>query len=104
MSKKKESWEEKFHAFPDSGTEKEFEDLLKKMAENVYGYNWKHSLSDIFNALIGAGLQIESFNEFPFTLRERISGMVQGEDDLWRLTKQNGMVPFLFSLQARKVN
>ena len=38
MSKKKESWEEKFHAFPDSGTEKEFEDLLKKMAENVYGY------------------------------------------------------------------
>lgn len=72
--------------------------------ETVYGYNWKHSLSDIFNALIGAGLQIESFNEFPFTLRERISGMVQGEDDLWRLTKQNGMVPFLFSLQARKVN
>lgn len=68
----------------------------------LHGYNWNHSLSEIFNALIGAGLQIEFFNEFPFTLRERIAGMVQGEDGLWRLTHQHGMVPLLFSLQARK--
>jgi SAM-dependent methyltransferase len=68
----------------------------------VHGYNWNHSLSEVFNALIGAGLQIELFNEFSFTLRERIAGMVQGEDGLWRLTRQHGMVPLLFSLQARK--
>lgn len=67
-----------------------------------HGYNWNHSLSEVFNALIGAGLQLEFFNEFPFTLRERIAGMVQGEDGLWRLTSQHGMVPLLFSLQARK--
>jgi SAM-dependent methyltransferase len=71
-------------------------------SETVFGYNWNHSLSEMFNALIGAGLRIEFFNEFPFTFRERISGMVQGEDGLWRLTKQHGMVPLLFSLQARK--
>lgn len=68
----------------------------------MHGYNWNHSLSEIFNALIGAGLRIEFFNEFTFTLRERIAGMAQGEDGLWRLTKQHGMVPLLFSLQARK--
>jgi hypothetical protein len=56
----------------------------------------------IFNALIGAGLTIEFFNEFPFTLRERIAGMVEGEDGLWRLTQHHGRVPLLFSLQARK--
>ena len=67
-----------------------------------YGYNWRHSLSEVFNALLGAGLQLEFFNEFPFTLRERIAGMVQGDDGLWRLTRQHGMVPLLFSLQARK--
>ena len=67
-----------------------------------HGYNWNHSLSEIFNALISAGLQIEFFNEFSFTFRERIAGMVQGEDGLWRLTQQHGMVPLLFSLQARK--
>lgn len=68
----------------------------------MHGYNWNHSLSEVFNALIATGLRIEHFNEFPFTLRERIAGMVQGEDGLWRLTQQHGMVPLLFSLQARK--
>jgi hypothetical protein len=68
----------------------------------LHGYNWNHSLSEVFNALIGAGLMLERFNEFPFTLRERIAGMVQGEDGLWRLTRHHGMVPLLFSLQARK--
>jgi SAM-dependent methyltransferase len=71
-------------------------------AAPLAGYNWNHSLSDIFNALIGAGLNIEWFNEFPFTLRERIAGMVEGDDGLWRLTGQHGMIPLLFSLQARK--
>jgi SAM-dependent methyltransferase len=68
----------------------------------MHGYNWNHSLGELFNALIGTGLQIEFFNEFPFTLRERIAGMVQGEDGLWRLPQHHGMVPLLFSLQARK--
>jgi SAM-dependent methyltransferase len=68
----------------------------------MHGYNWNHSLGEMFNALIGAGLRIEFFNEFPFTLRERIAGMVQGEDGLWRLPQHHGMVPLLFSLQARK--
>lgn len=71
-------------------------------AEPVSGYNWNHSLSEVLNALIGAGLQIEFLNEFPFTLRERIAGMVQGEDRLWRLTEHHNRVPLLFSLQARK--
>jgi hypothetical protein len=58
----------------------------------------------VFNALIGAGLRIESFNEFPFTLRERIAGMVEGNNGLWRLPRHHGMVSLLFSLQVRKVN
>jgi SAM-dependent methyltransferase len=68
----------------------------------LHGYNWNHSLSEIFNALIEAGLTIEFFNEFPFTFRARIAGMLQGEDGLWRLARKHGMVPLLFSLQARK--
>ena len=68
----------------------------------LHGYKWNHSLSEVYNALIKAGLRIECFNEFPFTLRERIAGMVQGEDGLWRLRHHHGMVPLLFSLQARK--
>lgn len=68
----------------------------------LHGYNWDHSLSEILNALINAGLTIEFFHEFPFALRAKIPGMVQGEDGWWRLARQHGMIPFLFSLQARK--
>lgn len=73
-------------------------------ATPMHGYNWNHSLSEIFNALINAGLRIEFFNEFDFTLRERIAGMVPGADGLWRLPQHQNSVPLLFSLQARKIN
>lgn len=38
MSKKKESWAIKFAEFPDSSKERPFEELLRKMAEDVFGY------------------------------------------------------------------
>lgn len=69
-----------------------------------HGYHWYHSLGEILNALIGAGLQIEFFNEFPFTFYERFSGMIQDETGLWRLKQQDGIVPLMFSLQARKMD
>jgi SAM-dependent methyltransferase len=66
------------------------------------GYGWDHSVGEILNALITAGLHLEFFHEFPFAMRGKFSGMEQGEDGLWRLTHQHNMLPFLFSLQARK--
>lgn len=71
-------------------------------APRVKGYNWDHALSETLNALIGAGLQLEFLHEFPFHVRAKFPGMVPGEDKLWRLVKQHGMIPLLFSLQAKK--
>lgn len=66
-------------------------------------YIWDHSLGDILNALITAGLQIEFLHEFPYAARAKFPFMEQGEDGWWRLpAHQHGTIPFLFSLQARK--
>ncbi len=66
-------------------------------------YVWDHSLGEIINALISAGLTIEFLHEFPFAARAKFPFMVQGEDGWWRLPPhQHGTIPFLFSLQARK--
>jgi len=64
---------------------------------------WDHSLADILNALIEAGLQIAFLHEFPYAARAKFPFMEQGEDGWWRLpAEQHGIIPFLFSLKANK--
>ncbi len=71
--------------------------------ESGVSYVWDHSLGEIVNALITAGLRIEFLHEFPYAARAKFPFMEQGEDGWWRLPAgQHGTIPFLFSLQARK--
>ena len=71
--------------------------------EEGVSYVWDHSLGEIVNALIMAGLQIEFLHEFPYAARAKFPFMERGEDGWWRLPAgQHGTIPFLFSLQARK--
>ena len=65
-------------------------------------YVWDHSIGDVINALIGAGLQIEFLHEFPYAARAKFPSMEHGQDRWWRLpAEQHGTILFLFSLQAR---
>jgi SAM-dependent methyltransferase len=66
-------------------------------------YVWDHSLGEVINSLINAGLQIDFLHEFPYAARAKFPFMEQGEDGWWRLpSDRHGTIPFLFSLQARK--
>lgn len=66
-------------------------------------YIWDHSLGEVINSLIGAGLLIEFLHEFSYAARAKFPFMEQGPDGWWRLpAEQHGTIPFLFSLQARK--
>ncbi|MCL4301809.1 MAG: methyltransferase domain-containing protein [Anaerolineae bacterium] len=66
-------------------------------------YVWDHSLGEIINSLIEAGLRLEFLHEFPYAARAKFPFMEQGADGWWRLpAHQHGTIPFLFSLQARK--
>jgi SAM-dependent methyltransferase len=66
-------------------------------------YMWNHSLGEVINSLIGAGLRIEFLHEFPVALRAKFPSMVEGEDGWWRFTREHNMVPLLFSLKAGKL-
>lgn len=65
-------------------------------------YMWDHSLGEVLNSLIGAGLSLEFLHEFPFHLRAKFPSMLRGEDGYWRLPGSYNMIPLLFSLKARK--
>ena len=65
-------------------------------------YEWQHSMSDIVNAVIGAGLTIERLNEFAVSGYRVFPQMVRGDDGWWRLDDVHGTIPFLYSIKATK--
>lgn len=65
-------------------------------------YQWVHSLSDIVNAAIHAGLQLEFVHEFPFCAWERFPGHMK-EEKGWHTMKDPKIeIPLLFSIKAHK--
>lgn len=65
-------------------------------------YEWQHSMSDIVNAVICAGLKIERLNEFAVSGYRAFPQMSRHDDGWWRLDEAHGTVPFLFSIKATK--
>jgi SAM-dependent methyltransferase len=65
-------------------------------------YMWDHSIGEVLNSLIDAGLRIEYLHEFDFTLRQKFTNMVEGDDGYWRFPPEFNMIPLLFSLKAIK--
>ena len=63
-------------------------------------YQWKHSLSDVVNAAVQAGLQIEFVHEFPFSAWERFPGMMKEENGRYVMANPKMQIPLLFSIKA----
>ena len=65
-------------------------------------YEWQHSVGEILNAILDAGLRIQFFHEFALSGYKAFPCMQKDEDGWWRLTTHNDSVPQLFSLKATK--
>ncbi len=66
-------------------------------------YNWEHSLSDIINAVIRAGLRLEFVHEFPYMWHiPSYTILEEFEPGKGRLKGSFGLLPHMFSLRARR--
>ena len=66
-------------------------------------YEWHHSISDIIDSLIGAGLTIEFFHEFPCLGWARFPKHMKKDGDGWyRFKNKTINIPLMFSLKAEK--
>lgn len=70
--------------------------------KNTRTYSWSHSLSDIANALIGGGLQLEYIHEFPFSTIKQFNFLEQHDDGYWYPPAGKHDMPMIFSMKARK--
>lgn len=66
-------------------------------------YIWSYTLSDIINALLENGLNIEFVHEFPFTVYDQFPGhMTKDKNGHYVLKQKDIQIPLLFSLKATK--
>lgn len=65
-------------------------------------YSWNHSISEVLNALIGAGLQLEMFNEHMYSPYSCFRNMVETATGQWHIRGMEGKMPMVYSLRAVK--
>ncbi len=65
-------------------------------------YGWNHALSEVFSSLTGNGLQINEFNEFPFSFYNCFPNMIKGKDGYFRIKHLKNYFPLMYSIKAVK--
>jgi SAM-dependent methyltransferase len=65
-------------------------------------YEWHWSLSDVVNAVIGAGLRVERLNEHPLLFFKAVPDMLEAGRGWYRWPGYEDKLPLAFSLLARK--
>lgn len=65
-------------------------------------YSWNHSISEVLNALIGAGLTVESFNEFMYSPYPCFQNVIEFEKGKWHIKGMEGKIPMVYSIRALK--
>lgn len=65
-------------------------------------YSWNHSISEVLNALTGAGLRLTMFNEFMYSPYPCFRNVVEYEPGKWHIKGLEGKIPMVYSLKAVK--
>lgn len=65
-------------------------------------YSWNHSISEVLNALTGAGLQLKQFNEFMYSPYPCFRNVIEFEPGKWHIKGLEGKIPMLYSLKATR--
>jgi SAM-dependent methyltransferase len=65
-------------------------------------HEWSHPISEVIEAILGAGLQLELFHEQDHTLFRRWPGLIAGPDGTYRRPEGMPRLPLMYSLRARR--
>ena len=65
---------------------------------------WNHSLGEVLNTLIGAGLILEFVQEYDFSPYPCFENLVQVDEERWMVEGLEGKIPMCFAVRARKAD
>lgn len=63
---------------------------------------WNHTMSDIIQALIDAGLTIEVFKEYNWAAYDCFKNTVKIADGKWQIKGMEGIIPMMYAIKAVK--
>ncbi len=65
-------------------------------------HGWNHPFSEIISSLLKHNLQIQLFNEFPYSPYNCFNNLEQGADGMWRIKGMDEKMPMMYSIKAIK--
>ena len=65
-------------------------------------YGWNHSISEVLNALITHGMEIEFFNEYMYSPYPCFKNVVQNNEGNWWIRGLEDKIPMIYSVKAKK--
>jgi 2-polyprenyl-3-methyl-5-hydroxy-6-metoxy-1,4-benzoquinol methylase len=65
-------------------------------------YEWSWTISDIIGSLLDEGLQLILFREYDKLFFQGLPGMINDGHGWWYLDKYKNMIPYTFTLKAKK--
>ena len=64
--------------------------------------SWNHSLGELLGALLGAGLNIAEFKEYPYSTWPCFKEMTQVGEESWVISRLGKKVPHMYSICCQK--
>ena len=74
----------------------------KSKKQIIKSYCWNHSLSETISSLISNNLEIENFQEYDYSPYKVFPGMIEIEENKFRIKKFDNKLPLIFSIVAKK--
>jgi 2-polyprenyl-3-methyl-5-hydroxy-6-metoxy-1,4-benzoquinol methylase len=65
-------------------------------------HGWNHPFSEIISALLKHGLQIQQFNEYPYSPYNCFNTLEKSTDEMWRIKGMDEKMPMMYSIKAIK--
>ncbi len=65
-------------------------------------YSWNHSLGEVINSLLNAGLQLEFLNEYMYSPYPCFRNTVEIEKKKWQIKELENKIPMVYSLRFRR--
>ena len=65
-------------------------------------YRWQHPLGAVLDALLSAGLVLETVAEHPYCSYRLLEDLDISEDGMWRSSGTANRVPYMYSAVARR--